>query len=83
MYRKHFGLARHHPFARDLAPEDLFASAAATELEVRLRTSSTSAASASSPASPGAARPPSAARLLPPSTPASTASSTCPSPPAT
>ena len=36
MYRKHFGLAR-HPFANDLAPEDLFASAAATELEVRLR----------------------------------------------
>jgi general secretion pathway protein A len=36
MYRKHFGLAR-HPFAKDLAPEDLFASAAATELEVRLR----------------------------------------------
>lgn len=36
MYRKHFGLSR-HPFAKDLAPEDLFASAAATELEVRLR----------------------------------------------
>lgn len=36
MYRKHFSLAR-HPFARDLAPEDLFASAAATELEVRLK----------------------------------------------
>jgi len=36
VYRKHFGLAR-HPFARDLAPEDLFASAAANELEVRLK----------------------------------------------
>jgi type II secretory pathway predicted ATPase ExeA len=36
VYRKHFGLAR-HPFGKDLAPEDLFASAAATELEVRLR----------------------------------------------
>ena len=36
MYRKHFGLAR-HPFARDLAPEDLFSSSAATELEVRLK----------------------------------------------
>ncbi len=36
MYRKHFGLAR-HPFAKDLAVKDLFASAAVTELEVRLR----------------------------------------------
>ena len=36
MYRKHFGLAR-HPFAKDLAVEDLFASTAVTELEVRLR----------------------------------------------
>lgn len=35
MYRKHFGLAR-HPFAKDLVPEDLFTSASATELEVRL-----------------------------------------------
>ena len=35
MYRKHFGLAR-HPFAKDLAVEDLFASTAVTELEVRL-----------------------------------------------
>lgn len=36
MYRKHFGLSR-HPFAKDLAAEDLFASSAVTELEVRLR----------------------------------------------
>jgi len=36
VYRKHFGLAR-HPFAKDLAVEDLFASTAVTELEVRLR----------------------------------------------
>jgi len=36
MYRKHFGLAR-HPFAKDLAPEDLFASAALQELQVRLQ----------------------------------------------
>ncbi|HXY45996.1 MAG TPA: ATP-binding protein, partial [Acidimicrobiales bacterium] len=36
MYRKHFGLSR-HPFARDIAVEDLFGSAAANELEVRLR----------------------------------------------
>jgi general secretion pathway protein A len=36
VYRKHFALTR-HPFAKDLVPEDLFASAAATELEVRLR----------------------------------------------
>lgn len=35
MYRKHFGLTR-HPFAKDLVPEDLFASAAVRELEVRL-----------------------------------------------
>ncbi len=35
MYRKHFGLTR-HPFAKDLAPEDLFVSAAGRELEVRL-----------------------------------------------
>jgi len=36
MYRKHFGLAR-HPFAKDLAPEDLFAFAATQELQVRLQ----------------------------------------------
>jgi general secretion pathway protein A len=36
VYRKHFGLAR-HPFAKDLSVEDLFASTAVTELEVRLR----------------------------------------------
>lgn len=35
MYRKHFGLTR-HPFAKDLAPEDLFVSAASKELEARL-----------------------------------------------
>src|SRR5256885_8455013 len=35
MYRKHFGLTR-HPFGKDLAPEDLFGSAANRELEVRL-----------------------------------------------
>jgi type II secretory pathway predicted ATPase ExeA len=35
MYRKHFGLTR-HPFAKDLVPEELFASAAGRELEVRL-----------------------------------------------
>jgi type II secretory pathway predicted ATPase ExeA len=35
MYRKHFGLTR-HPFSKDLAPEDLFVSAANRELEVRL-----------------------------------------------
>lgn len=35
MYRKHFGLTR-HPFGKDLAPEDLFVSAANRELEVRL-----------------------------------------------
>jgi type II secretory pathway predicted ATPase ExeA len=36
VYRKHFGLAR-HPFEKGLAPEDLFDSAAAKELEARLR----------------------------------------------
>jgi general secretion pathway protein A len=36
MYRTHFGLTR-HPFAKDLPPEQLFASAASTELETRLR----------------------------------------------
>ena len=36
MYRKHFGLSK-NPFDKDLAPEDFFASAGATELEVRLR----------------------------------------------
>jgi type II secretory pathway predicted ATPase ExeA len=36
MYRKHFGLAR-HPFAKEIVPEDLFASAAANELTVRLQ----------------------------------------------
>ena len=36
MYRKHFGLSR-FPFAKDLAPEDLFSSGSASELEVRLR----------------------------------------------
>lgn len=35
MYRNHFGLTR-HPFAKDIAPEDLFGSAAARELEARL-----------------------------------------------
>jgi general secretion pathway protein A len=35
VYRKHFGLTR-HPFAKDLAPEDLFVTAAGSELEVRL-----------------------------------------------
>jgi len=35
MYRTHFGLTR-HPFAKDLAPEDLFVSAAQRELETRL-----------------------------------------------
>jgi type II secretory pathway predicted ATPase ExeA len=35
MYRKHFGLLR-HPFAKDLAPEELFVSNAGRELEVRL-----------------------------------------------
>jgi type II secretory pathway predicted ATPase ExeA len=35
MYRKHFGLTR-HPFAKDLAPEELFVSHAGRELEVRL-----------------------------------------------
>lgn len=35
MYRKHFGLTR-HPFAKDLAPEDLFPSLASAELEARL-----------------------------------------------
>jgi len=35
MYRKHFGLTR-HPFAKDLAPEELFAAATGRELEVRL-----------------------------------------------
>jgi general secretion pathway protein A len=36
VYRKHFALSR-HPFAKDLPIEDLFASSAASELEVRLR----------------------------------------------
>jgi type II secretory pathway predicted ATPase ExeA len=35
MYRKHFGLTR-HPFAKDLAPEELFVAASGRELEVRL-----------------------------------------------
>jgi type II secretory pathway predicted ATPase ExeA len=35
MYRAHFGFTR-HPFAKDIAPEDLFGSAAAKELEARL-----------------------------------------------
>ena len=36
MYRKHFGLTR-HPFDKDLAPDDLFETAALAELTVRLR----------------------------------------------
>lgn len=36
MYRKHFGLIR-HPFGKDLPPEDFFPSAAAQELDARLR----------------------------------------------
>lgn len=36
MYRKYYGLAR-HPFEKDLAPEELFDSAAAKELEARLK----------------------------------------------
>ncbi len=35
MYRKHFGLSR-DPFAKNLQPDELFCSAAATELEARL-----------------------------------------------
>ena len=35
MYKKHFGLCR-HPFDKDLKPNELFASAAAGELEARL-----------------------------------------------
>lgn len=35
MYRTHFGLAR-HPFAKDLAPDDLFPSLATNELQARL-----------------------------------------------
>jgi len=35
MYRKHFGLTR-HPFAKELAPEELFVAATGHELEVRL-----------------------------------------------
>lgn len=35
MYRKHFGLIQ-NPFSKDLAPEDLFDSAAAGELQTRL-----------------------------------------------
>lgn len=36
MYRAHFGLT-HHPFGKDIAPEELFATAGQTELETRLR----------------------------------------------
>lgn len=35
MYRKHFGFNR-HPFGKEIEPEDLFISSAATELEARL-----------------------------------------------
>ena len=35
MYRKHFGLNR-HPFAKEIEPDDLFASAASQELAARL-----------------------------------------------
>ena len=35
MYRKHFALTQ-HPFSPEIAPEDLFPSAASRELEVRL-----------------------------------------------
>jgi general secretion pathway protein A len=35
MYRKHFGLTQ-HPFAKEIAPEELFVSQAGRELEVRL-----------------------------------------------
>lgn len=35
MYRKHFGLTR-HPFTKEIEPEELFASVAARELEIRL-----------------------------------------------
>ena len=35
MYRKYYGLAR-HPFEKDLKPDELYASAAAKELEARL-----------------------------------------------
>jgi type II secretory pathway predicted ATPase ExeA len=35
MYRKHFGLTR-HPFAKNIEPDELFASAALRELEARM-----------------------------------------------
>jgi type II secretory pathway predicted ATPase ExeA len=35
MYRKHFGLTR-HPFSNEIEPEDLFPTASAAELEIRL-----------------------------------------------
>ena len=35
MYKEHYGLTR-HPFEKDLAPEELFCSQAATELEARI-----------------------------------------------
>lgn len=35
MYRKHYGLTR-HPFGKEIAPEELFVSAANRELEIRL-----------------------------------------------
>jgi type II secretory pathway predicted ATPase ExeA len=35
MYRKHFGLTR-HPFAKNIEPDELFASTALSELEARL-----------------------------------------------
>jgi general secretion pathway protein A len=35
MYRKHFGLSR-HPFTKEIEPDELFASAALKELQVRL-----------------------------------------------
>lgn len=36
MYRKHFGLTR-HPFDKEIAPEEIFASSGAKELDARLR----------------------------------------------
>ena len=35
MYKEHYGLVR-HPFEKDLASDELFASSAATELEARI-----------------------------------------------
>ena len=80
MYRKHFGLTR-HPYDKDLAADDLFPSASLLELNARLKHLVDMRGIGLVTGDSGKAC--AAPRPSPSFTPASTASSTCRSPPAT